>query len=265
MTILKQMHRRQFLATSSVALAGVAICGSSPMFAADPGALSGLTSVAFWDARLTHTKTGGLIAAFRGQEVEQAAALPTGDPGFISTSALVSIAGYWRPESRRKQPISINVGVTYFVESGQRVKVHAWGFTDGAHGRSRGSAAQLTLPLRIDDPLEISIEKKAPFSPKASADAVPTRNESLSFRMGHAEGMKLRPGIYFIAVNEIEGQFNPDWTDVRVAVDQGEAPLNFAGDGPLRYRSSGRAVNFAYLMVAIDRSINVAPVQRMGS
>jgi len=254
------MRRRDFLLTTGTAIAGVAVLGDRALFASSSAQDVDFVSAGYWNATLTRGRDGSLLAAFRNSEVESAADLPAGDPGFISTSAIVSTVGLWRPESRRNTPVSLNVDLVYPIERTSKVRVHAWHFS----GRQRSSASSLTLPLSLEQPMEIIVERSPGATKGASLPSV--RDSSrLEFSMGHAEGLKLRPGVYFLAVKERDTDSFPVWRDVRVAVADGEAALSLNGDGLLRNRYSGRPVDFSYLVLTVDRSINIAPVSRVRS
>lgn len=246
------MYRRDFLALSATAVAGIAATGAS---ASTSGALtvlkgtSPVLSVGF--AELDSVEGGRVLSADR---------LPIGDSQFHENGARLTVHGLWRPEQRLKNG-SISL-TTFFDVDGQRLPYIAWSGNTGA-------PVSFRVPVDADGGIRIGIERNsapsilreparrfASIFRTAESQAAPDvpqhdaleQKGSVCRLATNGSGLKLRRGTYFIALRTDGWDARPDWSSLSLAGDV----RNVKGQSVLR--RGGHAVDFEYLVVSVDHA-----------
>ena len=243
------MHRRDFLMLGSVATVGVA----ASMSAGTNGALASLVQRQQLSVGFAEPANGEV------QRVHRADQLRSGDAGFLTGTARVTVHGLWRPERRRDT--SANVSVSVFYANGEStVPFLAWQHS----GRSSAARVSFNAPVQPDGTLPIGIEHSRPFSILAE----PGRRFSRLFRTApenslglpvqetlagsgnlcslaaSGSGLKLRRGTYFVALGRPS---HPNWNAITAG-----ANLNPRSESILRIGST--PVDFDYLVISVDRA-----------
>ena len=251
------MDRRNFLLISGSAVAVAATTGSDLFLPGAHAAAAGGSSLGYWNATLTRTKTGALIPGFRDTSISAASALTIGDPSFLGTYGIARVEGLCR---RSAPEGSIDVDFVVPLENGGETRVQAWSYRREGALVNEAKSASLNIHPQLTAPFEIVMETR----PAArSGRGIIATQERIELSMGHENGPKLRPGVYFVAIREQASDSLPEWSDYRVATGSPDSPLRVEGEGFLRHRYTGAPASFPYVVISIERSINVDPPRRV--
>jgi len=253
------MQRRDFVRLGSFAVAGLAATGLADdavrgvAGAFYPPALP-LLSIGYWNGSFDDPASNERIVA--------ADSLSSGDSRFTAAGARLRLAGFWRAEHHRAQPLSININVHYPVagSDSQKVAFMAWTCVSRRGGVAISNPLAIDVPLGAERALELSVRATGREGSlrkltrriigTAQADNAQPVEQSVA-RLSIAEGSRLRRGVYFLAVRESENDRIPNWGAIRVTVPA-NGTLSPGSPGPLHVATIGgpRAVPFSYLVVS---------------
>jgi hypothetical protein len=243
------LPRRDFLLLGSVAVAGVAASGlSADVIRAVAGPVGGsVLSIGFTEATAGEESRVGSAQRLGGSDRELA-----------SNGARVTIHGYFRPEERSAEPVSVNV-TTFYPVAGRLLPVIAWSSTPNRTVHSQPASIAVNVPADSDGGITLGVLRRRPSSNVASAPARRNifgwasrqsletveqleRERSICRLTPAANGVHLRPGTYFIAVGDPARDAAPDWN---LAVMEPNGAL-------VQPSLTGRtAVPFEYLTVSV--------------
>ena len=230
--------RREFIKLSTGALVTVTLgrgleAQASPV--AEPGAA---VSIGFWQGV---PKIARRYRSASAAYLSSAAAVPTGDPAFLRTAAMVSVRGLWRPEELRASPASYALDVMYDQPAG-KVPFMAWSYQASARAAIESKQVTFDTPVDALGTLDLVIARGA-------------ERHQVRFAVNSTAGaLNLRPGFYFIAFRE-PGDPEIDWSRIRIR--EGSLPniVDPAGPGILATSDilmDDDSVPFSYLVLRVE-------------
>lgn len=255
------MRRRDFLTVGSAAVVGAMTTNlpAAVTRAVQTRSNSTQLSIGFWDGAASNS---GRVQTAALRAPISAEALPMGDPRFLSGGARVGVLGLWRAASHRGTPLAVTVGAWYDVAGAGKVPVVIWNYSDNRLGVNGGGRTAAVVPVDATGALEISIDAIIPsvFPRVGTPDALPMlssreqlekNDELVSFKLNFDRGMKLQPGVYIVALQQL-GARVPDWSSFKIA--DLTKPESLRGDGPLtESRLFGTsAPDFDYLLLSVE-------------
>ena len=247
------MPRRKFLVLGSAAVVGAA--------AADLPAQMVRTALGLdeqWFPLLSVGYLSGSAAELTApaaslRRLVGADKLRSGDASLADAGARVTVHEFRRAAERASQPVSVGVNALYRVDDA-KVPFLAWTYSATRH-TTHDMTKSFVMPVDAAHPLELTVANRAPLAgPDAKARDERAVTESkersiASFSVGEGRrSMKLRRGVYFLALRSGAFDRTPDWRSISVQTVDGKPVLveaTVAGYQP---------VSFDYVTVSIDRT-----------
>ena len=254
------LPRRDFLVLGSTAVvcaAASSVTGATVRAIAMPAA-GAVLSVGYAEPALDD--------AIAATNLISARSLRLVDSGFNLNGARIVVHGLSRPEGRSKQPASIRLN-TFAPNAGAPAPFLAWSYSMDRRGRSTvGRRVSFVAALDDDGTLPLAVERHAlmslpsrrlgrlmSFARNSAADhalpnlaAMEQDGSVCRLSSGDRGDVRLRRGMYFLALRESSADRPPDWSSV--VVDRKAADLS-ANGALLRY---GRPVDFEYIALTVD-------------
>ena len=185
-------------------------------------------------------------------------ALRAGDRSLIRSGVRIEVQSFQRAASRAEVPISIGLNALYRVSGHAetaRVPFLAWSWASSMSNPSSRPARPFVVPVDSEFPLELIVTTRAPHAGRSALrhdERLMTESKersiiSLSVGAGR-RSMKLRRGIYFLALRSSESERRPNWRSIRVENVGGQVVLTqptLAGYEP---------VSFDYVMLSVDKA-----------
>ena len=186
-------------------------------------------------------------------------ALRAGDRSLIRSGVRIEVHSFQRAAARAEVPVSIGLNALYRVSGHAetaRVPFLAWSWASTMSNPSSRPARAFVVPVDSEFPLELTVTTRAPHAgrnPLQHDERLITESKersiiSLSVGAGR-RSMKLRRGIYFLALRSSESERKPNWRSIGVEnVGGGQVVLTqptLAGYEP---------VSFDYLMLSVDKA-----------
>ena len=249
-----EFGRRDFLVLSAAAAAGLAATNVHSDVLGLTASPMPLLSIGYWNGSLAELTAEQDHPSHR--RVVDASRLNAADASLARDGARVTIHGFWRAGSERT-PLTLGMRAFYPVldpATGRNASVIAWTWSYGSRVHN---GAKLEVP--IADTLDLAFERIQPAASVAprrrlfsrSVNLSRTELASMTPRTG-ASGVKLRRGVYFVALRESDADRVPSWSSM--AVLPGTAALDANGAGALRASTLGglQPAGFSYLVLSVD-------------
>jgi hypothetical protein len=244
------LPRREFLILGATAVAGLTMGGGSELFGG-PASMP-LLSVGYWNGSPDDLRREDPSPSYRRIVAAETLAA---DSSLSGGNVEVTIHGFWRA-SQHRLPLTMALRAHYPPVADVTPSLIAWVWEPRARMTNQ---ARFEIPLR--ETLDLTVERvNAGLDSERITlrDVVTHRNRgsrsemtALSSRSG-SNGVKLRRGMYFLAIRENDAEPRPAWSSMRVL--QGPSPLDAAGEGVLRTAGALDRAPFSYLVLSIDRA-----------
>jgi hypothetical protein len=257
------VNRREFIAISSVVIAGAAVNARAAQL---PASVSPLLSIGYFPGL---PKDFSNYAQARQLDVMPAASLPTGDPSFLQTSALVRVEGFRRAKSLEAVDADYALVVRYRLsyENGATTPFVAWTRHSEGKVSSSSSPSSFIVPVDADTPLQFELLRSAVLPRRRRGVSIPVQSsgvpaDTLIRNANDAESRfalalsgdektpKLASGTYFIALRSAADQKEPEWANIRLA-DTARGQMLDSAYLYERNVMGDRVVNFDYLVITI--------------
>lgn len=247
------MPRRKFLVLGSAAVVGAV--------AADVPAQMVRTALGLDEQWFPLLSVGYLAGSVDGMQAPEASLrrlvaadkLRSGDASLARAGARVTVHEFRRAADRASHPVSIGLNALYRVDD-VKVPFLAWTYSADRHATHTTGRNSFVMPMGEGQPLELTVANRAPLGKSGqSVDerlVVESKERTVaSFHVGEGRrSMKLRRGVYFLALRSNASERTPDWRSITVQTVDGQPMLvetTIAGYQP---------VSFDYVTVSIDRA-----------
>ena len=217
------MPRRQFLTLTSAAIVGAATTDLPAQIVKDALGVDEpcpLLSVGYFGGDLAEPDGSGLIGAD---------GLRSGDGSLAAGGAVLRVHGFRRGPARAAEEVSIGLNALYQVDGlAETAKVPFLAWSSASVAASR----PFVVPVHQDTPLELTVTKRAPYR-----NGVPLQHDErltsaskersvVSLTVGsRRRSMKLRSGVYFIALRSNHAERTPYWPSIRLENVDGRPTL----------------------------------------
>jgi len=231
----KQNHvnRREFIAASSLAVAGLTVPSVALHAASKPAILLPI-SVGFWSAG----------AEVKGRKIstqtafEPAKSLLSGDPSLFSTGARFAFRGFHR--GANSDALAVMVDVIFEAYDGTKAPFFAFTHVEGRGRAGSSSRTAFTVPVPTQGAIDLAVRARRGSGPESGG--------TVSFAVNTAEGaLKLNRGVYVFAL----GDRAPAWPTIKLADGANPDAFTSSSKPLLVSRIDGRDVDFDYIVMTV--------------
>ena len=230
----EKLPRREFLRlgvyTAAAAAGSGLLGGVDSLFAASSDGLDPLLSVGY----VANPPENGTSA-----RLVDAGVISSGDPLFLSRSALVTITDYSRAAKYRGGVSGNEIDAVYPAHGytpEKFPKFRAWIAVTRSGEEPSAANARFTLPVTSDGGALFAIRRLN----SGSGNGAPWTDSLLRFSLGVESGtLKLQRGVYVVAFRESPSDSVPNWAGYRIGRANGAFTIS-------------PAAPFSYVVVSID-------------
>jgi hypothetical protein len=232
------INRREFIATGSLVVAGLAI-PTGKAIAAD-GASPLALSVGFWGGAPRMVRR--FISA--PATFDAAQSVLTGDPSLFSLGVKLSFRGIYRTQTDQKRSVLVDA-----LQKTADSTLPFFAFTHVEDGVGVRSSPPSAFSMDVDTQGTIDLSFRSRFGAQPEASTV------VSFAINSADGaLKLNRGVYIFAFADRA----PEWRTVRFADGMTAAAFVTGGKPLLASAIDDRPVGFDYVVMTVGAASSPA-------
>jgi hypothetical protein len=228
------VNRREFIATSSLAVAGLSVPSVALHAASKPAILLPI-SVGFWSAG----------AEVKGRKIssqtafDPAKSIASGDPSLFSRGARFAFRGLHR--SVNSDSLAVMIDVIYEAYDGTKAPFFAFTHVEGRGHSGSSSRTAFNVPVPTQGAIDLAVRARRGSGPESGG--------LVSFAVNTAEGaLKLNRGVYVFAL----GDRAPAWPTITMAAGANADTFSSSSKPLLVSRIDGRDVDFDYIVMTVD-------------